>query len=69
VGGGQTVVNSLKDGHAVTEALSGEIEAVLRLLADKLETLNHERGRYDGIPTTPTTSCLMWKSVSCGCLS
>jgi DNA-binding CsgD family transcriptional regulator len=58
VGGGQTVVNSLKDGHAVPEVLSGpealsgpeglsgEIEAAVRLLADKLETLIHERGHH-----------------------
>jgi DNA-binding CsgD family transcriptional regulator len=38
------VVNSLKGGQTVPEALSSEIESVLRSLARKLETLMCESG-------------------------
>ena len=40
------MVSSLDDGQAIPEALSGEIEAVLLLLARKLETLMYECGQH-----------------------
>jgi DNA-binding CsgD family transcriptional regulator len=40
------VVNSVRDGQAAPGGLSGEIEAALRLLADKLHDLMHESGQH-----------------------
>ena len=40
------MANSVQDGPEASEVLSGEIEAALRSLADKLHALMHEPGAY-----------------------
>jgi DNA-binding CsgD family transcriptional regulator len=44
-GGGLTVMNTLNVGGATSEALSSEIEVVLRSLASKLQALALDRGK------------------------